>query len=632
MLRWMHELRIAPAPLTTSERRLVWTATLLVALTRVAVASRSLWDWDEALFSFALRDYDVALHHPHPPGFPLFIAAAKIVHGFGASELRALQTVSLLGAVALFPLMFFLARELRVPFATAFFSALLLVFFPNVWFYGGTGLSDVPSLALVLLACVLLLRGCRSGGAYLAGAFVLAVAAGFRPQNLLIGFAPSMLATWSRVRITRSFVQPFLATAVGAVTLIVSFGGAALATGGWERYWSAVSEHRAYIAAVDSFRSPSRPPLWKLFDDFFIRPYRMSAINTAVGALSGLAIVAGILGKRKPIAFALFAFGPFCIVGWLMLDHLSASRFSIAWAPLVALAAADGAAMVAAFLGAVTKRPRVRAIVLLVIPLGVIVLMAAWTLPALMIAHSTESPPMQAIGWVRRSLPPDARLYVHGSMAPYTDLLLGDYRMEVFVGEAPPVWPDDRNAWLVREGPVDVAQARRFSYPRMPLWNIARRRYFDVSVAPLCPRIRFGEGWYGEERSGVRSFRWMAGRGSVLLPPAVGNSARLTLRGHVPIDGMPDPPAVTIAVDGKAIDRFVATEAVFERTYAVASRSDQPHELEIRVDRVVNPKRQGLGPDPRDLGMRLDAIAWSGTSHDCATGRVSSEKRLAVGG
>lgn len=625
MMRWMHDLRLAPAPLTRPERRLVWMATLLVAVTRVAVASRSLWDWDEALFSLALRDYDVALHHPHPPGFPLFIAAAKIVHWIGVSELRALQAVSLLGAVALFPLMFLLARELRVPFATAFFSALLLVFLPNVWFYGGTGLSDVPSLALVLLACVLLLRGCRSGGAYLMGAFVLAVAAGFRPQNLLIGLAPSLLATWWRVRSTRSFVQPLLATAIGAGTLVISFGGAAWATGGWERYWGAVSEHRAYIAAVDSFRSPSRPPLWKLFDDFFIRPYRMAAINTAVGALSGLAILAGILGKRKPVAFALVAFGPFCIVGWLMLDHLSASRFSIAWAPLVALAAAEGSAIVAAFLGAVTKRPRVRTIALLAIPSGVIVLMASWTLPALVIAHGTESPPMQAIGWIRRSLPPDARLYVHGSMAPYAALLLGDSRADTFVGEAPPVWPDDRNAWLLREGPVDVAHARRFSYPRMPLWNIARRRYFDVSVAPLCPQMRFGDGWYGEERSGVRSFRWMAERGSVLLPPAVGNSARLTLHGYVPIDGAPQPPAVTISVDGNAIDRFVATKAAFERTYDVASSSDRPHELEIRVDRVVNPKRQGLGPDPRDLGMRLDTIVWTGTSHDCATGRLTAE-------
>ena len=37
------------------------------------------------------------------------------------------------------------------------------------------------------------------------------------------------------------------------------------------------------------------------------------------------------------IVAAIAAFGPFCIFAWLILDHFSASRFSIAYAPLVAL-------------------------------------------------------------------------------------------------------------------------------------------------------------------------------------------------------------------------------------------------------------------------------------------------------
>jgi hypothetical protein len=613
MRKWVQELSTAPEVLSALERRLVWAATFLVAVTRVTFASRSLWDWDEALFSFALRDYDVAAHHPHPPGFPLFVAAAKLVRVLVGSELRALQIVSLIGAVALFPLMFSLARELRAVFSTAFSAALLLVFFPNVWFYGGTGLSDIPSLALVLLACVLLLRGCRSGGAYIAGAFVLAVAAGFRPQNLLIGLGPALLATWWRIRNTRSPFQPLLATGVGACTLLISFGGAAMATGDWETYWTAVSEHRAYIAAVDSFRSPSRPALWRLIDDFFVRPYRMIAINAAIGTLSGIAIVGGLLAKRRSITFALIVFGPFCIVGWLMLDHLSASRFSIAWAPLVALAVADGSAIIAGLL----SNRRARAFVQIAIPAVLVVVMAAWALPGLAVTHNTESPPIQAVQWIRSSLPRDARLYVHGSMAPYSDLLLADYRTETFVSDAPPVWPDDRNAWLLREGIVRAARARRFSYPRRPLWNIARQRYFEVTVVPLCPRVRFGEGWYGEERADVRSFRWMGARATVLLPPAAGESARLSLRGHVPLDAMTGTPAVTITLDGKVIDRFAATQAGVERTYLVASRSARFHELEIRLDRVGNAKKKGAGTDARDLGMRLDAIAWSGDGYDC---------------
>ena len=612
MREWLEGFRAAPEPLSPPERRLVWIAMLVVAITRVVVAAKSLWDWDEALFSFALRDYDVTQHHPHPPGFPLFIAAVRLFLAAGLPEFRALQIVVLLGAVALFPLMFFFARELRAPFGTAFSAALLLAFAPNVWLYGATGLSDVPSLALVVLACALLLRGCRSGGAYLAGAFVLAVAAGFRPQNLLVGLAPALLATWWRIRITRSIRQPLAATLIGGVTLAAAFGGAAMATGGWQMYREAIDEHRAYITAVDSYRSPGRPPLWRLVDDFFVRPYRMVWINLATGVLSAIALAGAAIGRRKPLLLALLAFGPFCIAGWLMLDHFSASRFSIGWAPLVALAIADGAAIVAGLV----RRERVQ----IAIAGALAVAMAAWAWPGLVIVRTTDSPPVQSVDWIRRSLPPDARLYVHGSMGPYAELLLpAEMRKEVFTGEVP-VWPDDRNAWLLREGSLPGSASRRFSYARDPLWSIARQRYFDVSLTPLCPKVRFGEGWHGEERAGVRSFRWMNGARATVLLPGVEDERRLSLQGYLPLDAMDGAPSVTILVDGEVIDRFVATRPAVLRTYVLGARSgpaSTSYVLEIGLDRVANAQKKGIGADARDLGMRLDALTWSGDDYDC---------------
>jgi hypothetical protein len=32
--------------------------------------------------------------------------------------------------------------------------------------------------------------------------------------------------------------------------------------------------------------------------------------------------------------------------------------------------------------------------------------------------------------------------------------------------------------------------------------------------------------------------------------------------------------------------------------------------LRIETDRIVNPLREHLGPDPRDLGLRLDQLEW----------------------
>ena len=65
----------APAPLTSRDRAIYWIVLLICAASRFLAIARSLWDWDEALFSLGMRSYDVASHHPHPPGFPVYIAA-----------------------------------------------------------------------------------------------------------------------------------------------------------------------------------------------------------------------------------------------------------------------------------------------------------------------------------------------------------------------------------------------------------------------------------------------------------------------------------------------------------------------------------------------------------------------------
>src|SRR5688500_4172545 len=156
--------------------------------------ARSAWDWDEMLFSLGMREYDVTSHHPHPPGFPLYIAAAKIVRLVVDSDFRALQSINLLAGVLAFPAVFLLARELRLRFETSIIAGALFVFLPNVWFFGGAAFSDVPSIVLAIYAALFLFRGQRSTRDYLIGTFLLAIAAGVRPQNLLVGIFPGFLA------------------------------------------------------------------------------------------------------------------------------------------------------------------------------------------------------------------------------------------------------------------------------------------------------------------------------------------------------------------------------------------------------------------------------------------------------
>lgn len=566
---------------------------MATAATRIWGLARTPWDWDEILFSLALRRYDVALHHPHPPGFPLFIAAAKVFRALGLSDFHSLQAINLVAGVLLVPATFYFCRELGFRVSTSMLAALFLAFFPNVWFFGETAFSDVPSMVLVVFACGLLLRGSRSDGAYVWGVVMLALSGAMRPQTLVIGLAPLLIATWQRRKVS-------VTAAAGITALLIvagSYAAAARASGGWARYRDALHTHQQYITQTDSFLSPTRPPLHHLLDDFFIRPYRAPVINFCVTALALISAGVSIARRRTPVLIVMAAFAPLCLIAWLFLDHFSASRFSIGYAPLIAILAADGVALVS------LQREWIEWIAGLALTIAMLV----WTFPAIDRARRTISPPLQAIGWIEQHIDPATSvLVVHEGMGPYAEYFLDRYRV-AWTLEGPPIARlDPAPGWYLKEGASDQQGALVFSRPRGHLWNIARRRYFEASVLPLRAALRFTKGWYDEESSGTSVWRWMAARATVDLPP-VKPWARLRMRLFVPLHVMPATPTITIRMNGRMIAQFHPQQPFTEFAHDFGPDS---HTLDIETDRVVNPLRRHLGSDPRALGLRLDQLEW----------------------
>jgi hypothetical protein len=572
--------------MTPGRKKMVIILTIVIAATRLLALASSFFDWDEAQFILGVRAYDVAHHAPHPPGYPLFIAAAKGLAKLGFGEFGALRAVVTLGAMLLFPALFFLARELGFGFTTSVCGAALFAFLPNVWIHGGTAFSDVPATAMVFLACALLLRGRRDNRAYLLGAIALAIAAGIRPMSLLAGAVPALLATWHRVRDSAWTVVA--AIAIGAAIVIASYGGAALASESVAAYRDAVRVQSEWVRNVDSFRNPTRPPLHEVAKMFFLWPVQQRAQMVAIALLALISGAAAIVRRRVPQLLLMLIFAPVALMTWLNLDIGAASRYAIAYMGVHALLAADGAAVLA--------RGRTRVQIALC---GAIVLVfAVWSWPALQLQRTSDAPPVAAMKWIRTNVAQHDLVYVNANLGPIALVVLPNHH-RVWFEHPGDIELSAHHAWVVDL--KEAAGARNFLWPRTnPLWKIVRRRNFEASAGRVAEIVVYGKGWYGEERGR----RWMARRSVTSLPPMPPNGV-LQLRMYVPPE-LQKSQTIEVRMNGVVVDRF---SAVPEKRWVIPSRAT-PNVLQITASNSANAKIN-RGGETADASLRIDELRWT---------------------
>ena len=583
--------------MTSRQKLLVAVVTALVGLTRVFAASRTMWEWDEALFAAAVRDYDLMDHTPHPPGFPLFIGLAKLVHLVVDSEFRALQMVTVAGAIALFPAVFFLARSLRFAFRTAFLGALLFAFFPTEWFFGGTAFSDVPALALALGGCAALIRGESDRRAFFLGTVLVALSVAIRPQNVLLAIAPGIFATGRMIRVSSRTVV--LSAVAAAAIVAASYGIAAMATDSVRGYFDSMERQREYVQNVDSWRGPARAPLRDLATDFLIVPMRGDDRAEVTAYLAVIGVLAGILRRNRfGAGMTLLVFAPLALFSWLMLDMSAVTRYTVSYSAAHALLAAAGIAALTSFLGRFAGAAET--VMMLVLTAA----FAWWTLPAIREVRSNAAPSFAVVDELRRSVPADAPLFISNSLGPFFHYLFPE-RTVSYVEKISDI-PANASGFLAIDHSIG---GRTFVRDDGRTWQIARRRYYVTSLVALDAMARFDDGWYGEETTATRTARWMSGRGEVSLPPSF---PRMFLMLHidVPEELVPKRPVITVMVNGREIDRFAVTGIFTKREWIVDARTDARNEVVITSDKVFNPARDAGRSDPRDLALKLIDYAW----------------------
>ena len=575
----------------------MWVTAALVAATRLYAMSRSLWDWDEALFCSAMRDFDVMHHgwnivyHPHPPGFPLFIALAHITRLFARTDFGSLQAVSTIAGMLLFPLTFAFARSLRMSFAESYAAALVLVFLPNVWFYGGTAFSDVAALAAVIGAgAALFASRTRSRRFYFLSCLLLGASVAFRPQNALIGAWPWLVASWERRR--GRWLDVIAGACIVAGATLIAYGGAALASQSVDGYVEAIHAHEQYVSSIDSYRNPDRPGLGDVFVRMVCNPFRA---RKSMIVLWGLATL-GLFTLRRSVIDLILTFVPFLIFAWLMLDWYGASRLSMGFIALVPLLAAHGVSLATRRIAAAQY----------IVALAIVGYFAWWTLPALEEARANDSPPVRAAAWIRQHVPPStSRIYVDEGLAGIADYVLRGYHLIIMQPKFSAAAERDPQAgWVVTEGATVLDDAVNFRRDRGRLQNIVRQRFFEIAVVPLTNWVTFGDGWLDGENFNLDVWRWMGGHSTTILPPVAGRG-ELHFRGHVPVDAVPKPPVMSVAVNGSVIDRFTVSDQDLDKRYVLDGRAGQSLVLTLDIDQVIR-----LTDDGRSLGFQLKGLSW----------------------
>ena len=387
-----------------SEAGLAGGLAALYLLLHLPFLAPSLEDIDSINFALALRDYDVAQHQPHPPGYPVYIALARVADRAIATvapglpqvrrEALALSIWSALGgALAIVSAWALCVRLKDDERWWSVWAAALMALSPLFWMTGLRPMSDMPGLALALASQALLLRGVTDRRALMLGAALAGLAVGVRAQTAWLTFPLLVVAlvaqrqagvTWL---LTRPIAVLAAAGLAWGIPLLAASGGlsgylAALGTQAGEDFaWVDMllfnpTPRRLALGLVDTLALPWGP--WP---------------GGVVLPLASLGCVVMAIRERRALWLLAVAFGPYAVFH-LLLQETFHVRYALPVVPAVAWLAARGAATLVTWL---QRAPLVRLLPATLAALPLVALAATVSVPAGVVYGGEAHPAFRAI-------------------------------------------------------------------------------------------------------------------------------------------------------------------------------------------------------------------------------------------
>jgi transmembrane protein TMEM260 (protein O-mannosyltransferase) len=588
-------------------QRVLSALALIFALAHVPFLATSLEDIDSVNFALGVRDFDVATHRPHPPGYPVYIALGKLataIAGFGVdapasvTEAKALAVLSLLAALVAIPFLYriFAALGASPEFDIHAIAAVAVtVSCPLLWYLAVRPMSDLPGLAFALAsqACLLLawsrqrpgddgdrrlsvdvLRS--SGQMIVAGAFLAGLAIGVRSQTMWLTLPLLIVILFDRIG------RGVAGALIGSTTMFV-IGGLAwgipllMASGGLNAYLAALGTQAGedFTAGEMLYTNPSPRAAAFALMRTFVDPWDSTTLAIVVLGLAAAGVVQLLWRDRRSLAPVMALSVPYAIFHLLFQDT-SFVRYALPLVPVIAFLAVRGVGLVS--VAAVAVAAAAISIAAVAIASPVLVAYAAEQSPTVRVLAAMKAE-------ARNSSP--AALAMHQTFVRPLEAEEVGFSLQL---PSPP-----RLEWLELGKFWKTGSTGTVWFLADPVRSDLalidpRSREDSIEVRwPLVARPAFG----GMRPSAVRWYRmrppgWFAEEGWSLTPEAAGISRLMSRGPHVsPIRAMvrrrndaarlmvggrnlagPNHPAArfTIAIDGAVFQEFEAGPGFFLQT------------------------------------------------------------------
>jgi hypothetical protein len=603
---------------STYDRIIIGTLFVIGVITRWMAIPASLWEWDDILFAKSLHNFSVPEHSPHPPGFPVFVVLARIIHGVTLDEHVALTTLAFLFSIFLLPTLYLFFQEIFANRHIALAGSMLCGFSPSVWAISCQGRSDGPALVSGLIAATLLLQGRKSLPALWAGCVALGLGAGLR---VTVAAAATPFLTYVLIGYVRRGNWKVVGKAISLVGLCVLIWYVPLIWHeGWANYQSAVKYHGDYIWRMDSLFAQGQNSHLSYRAYMYFGPiWGAKWIGTTIYCFATVGVI-WLIKRRQWSVLGWLGGGliPFMVFAYAMTTPYGAPYYSLPYIPLFTGLAAYG-------LVAPWHKPIIGTALAIILAITI----GTWTQPIIKLLHKETSPSLQAVQYLKINMNQSKDLLVYdGFISPHVNHFFSHTRHSQSSGELPlsgnliaPSLTFDK-VFRLTENPPEIVGAENlqhfsWSYERgaKRLFPVSLQRYFDTYVyqQPVINEPIWGRGWWGKEGDRNMSWRWADPRSEVLLPP-VAKEMKLRLAGIHSLSVSPANPAtLTLRLNGQVIERFTITEATFDHTVKIkADPNYYWSALQIEADKFAVPSQlDAKSTDHRALSFRCTRLEWT---------------------